>query len=304
MRMRSSIQTLEPRDLRYLAAAVDTGNFTRAARILGLSPSTISRRIGRLEDQLGLTLFERDHHGVHLTAGGRSIVMRVRHVLAELNEICWVGNRNGSGIIGQIRLGIRLASVGEPTRTLLMSWRASHPEIAVIINELSDHELARALGERRLDLVLIPSFMLWPHVTSLPVYRERLVAAVSADHLLNRYDALSWKCLASETVLVQSWDDSQAQREFFSSRLGGGVKFQAHAASKLSILALVGMGYGVTLAAESYVGTAFPDVVFKRIDEPDTDFRVNLAWLPETEDPAVGCFIAFMRDESRLRNLL
>jgi DNA-binding transcriptional LysR family regulator len=302
--MRSSIQTLEPRDLRYLAAAVDTGNFTRAARILGLSPSTISRRIGRLEDQLGLTLFERDHHGVHLTAGGRSIVMRVRHVLEELNEIFWVGNRNGSGAVGQIRLGVRIPPIGEPARSLLISWRTSHPEVAVIVNELSDHELARALGERRLDLVLVPSFMLWPHTISLPVYSERLFAAIPASHPLSGRDALSWKCLARETILVQGWDDSQAQREFFSSRLGGGVDFQVHSASKLSIMALVGMGYGVTLVAESYVGTVFPDLVFKQIDEPDTEFRVDLAWLPEIEDPAVGRFIAFMRDESRLRKLL
>ena len=46
-------------DLRYLSIAVETGSLSRAAQSLGVKPSTISRRITRLEDELGVTIFER-----------------------------------------------------------------------------------------------------------------------------------------------------------------------------------------------------------------------------------------------------
>jgi Bacterial regulatory helix-turn-helix protein, lysR family len=59
-------------DLRYLMTLADTGNFTRAAKSLGLNGSTVSRRISRLEHKLGLSLFECTHWGVHLTAGGKA----------------------------------------------------------------------------------------------------------------------------------------------------------------------------------------------------------------------------------------
>ena len=59
---------MELLDLNYLVAATDAGNFARAARFLGLHTSTVSRRIGRLEDELGLSLFERGRAGVRLTA--------------------------------------------------------------------------------------------------------------------------------------------------------------------------------------------------------------------------------------------
>ena len=61
-------------DLKYLAASATAGNFGRAAKSLGLSTSTVSRRIGRLEDELGLALFERGHSGICVTAGGKAVV--------------------------------------------------------------------------------------------------------------------------------------------------------------------------------------------------------------------------------------
>jgi DNA-binding transcriptional LysR family regulator len=59
------------RDLEYLIASAAAGSFTRAANSLGISTSTISRRIGRLEDELGLAVFERRHSGIRLTTGTR-----------------------------------------------------------------------------------------------------------------------------------------------------------------------------------------------------------------------------------------
>jgi DNA-binding transcriptional LysR family regulator len=58
-------------DLRYLSIAVETGSFSGAAQSLGVNPATISRRIIRLEDELGVTIFERGAFGIRLTAAGR-----------------------------------------------------------------------------------------------------------------------------------------------------------------------------------------------------------------------------------------
>jgi regulatory helix-turn-helix LysR family protein len=66
------------RDLEYLSCLADTGNFGRAAKSLGLNASTISRRVSRLEDELGVSLFDRGRAGTKLTAGGKCIMMHVR----------------------------------------------------------------------------------------------------------------------------------------------------------------------------------------------------------------------------------
>ena len=69
---------------------------------------------------------------------------------------------------------------------------------------------------------------------------------------------------------------------FYASFLGDGVRFSSHPASKQSIMALVGAGFGVTLAVKSQSEVAFPGVVYKPIGEDDAWVQVELAWLPTT----------------------
>ena|SRR5215813_14169115 len=57
-------------DLHYFTAAADAGSFPSAGKALGRNPSMLSRRIGGLDDELGLPLFERRHGGILLTSGG------------------------------------------------------------------------------------------------------------------------------------------------------------------------------------------------------------------------------------------
>ncbi|MCY1082509.1 LysR family transcriptional regulator [Archangium lansingense] len=66
--------------------AVEQGDFTRAARTLGLTPSAVSRRVARLEEELGLALFRRTTRALRLTDDGRAFYDRCRRVLSELEE--------------------------------------------------------------------------------------------------------------------------------------------------------------------------------------------------------------------------
>jgi len=295
---------MDIRDLRYLAASVSAGNFGRAARSLGLNASTISRRIARLEDELGLTLFERGHAGVRLTAAGRAVMLHVTRALAELDAVARTGRENGSGSAGEIRLGVALPPIGAPLSKLLADWRAKHPNVLLTMSEMNGRDLAAALEERRLDAALIQEFKLWPHASSLPICRERLIVALPVDHPLAEREALSWTSFDGEKILVQGWEESQAQREFLASFLGSGAKFHAHAAGKQSMFALVGAGFGITFAVESQSEATFPGLVFRPIDEADARVVISLAWMPEAEEPIVGRFIAFMRDEARSRRLV
>lgn len=295
---------MEIRDLTYLVASATAGNFTRAAKSLGLTASTVSRRIGELEDELGLALFERGHAGVRLTAGGAAVARHGRRAIAEIDAIRCAGWRNGCGGAGAVRLGVRMPPIGEPLRSLLTDWRETHPNVVLTIAEMNERDIAAALEERRLDVALMPKHTLWPRAVTAPIYREPILAALPQGHRLATHESLDWSSLRDETFLVQGWDESQSAREFYASFVGSGAKFQAHAASKQSVFALVAAGFGVTLATNSQCEAVFPGVVYKAIAEPDAWVQVELAWLPDTEDAAVGRFVAFMRDEARSRQLL
>jgi len=295
---------MEIRDLKYLAAAASAGNFGRAAKSLGVETSTISRHIARLEDELGLALFERAKTGVHLTAGGQALMGNVNRALAEFDAVVRSAGQTGSGHVGQIRLGVRLPPVGEPLFSLLAGWRARHPNVALTISELNEPAMATALEQRRLDVGLITSFTPAGSATSMPLYVERLTAALPHDHALAARESIDWADLRDESILIQEWDDSQATRELYASLLGQSVRFSAHAASKQSVFALVAAGFGVTLATESQAAVTVPGVVFRPIAETNARLQIELVWRPELEDAAVGRFVAYLRDETRSRRLV
>jgi DNA-binding transcriptional LysR family regulator len=291
-------------DLRHLSIAVETGSFSHAAQSLGVTPSTISRRISRLEDELGVTLFERGSFGVRLTAAGRDVMVQVRRGLEAIDNVIRSGKSSGAAKRGRLRLGVRMPPIGQPLQSLLASWRTQHPGVVLTLNELNDNDIFTALVERALDAALVTSHTIRPGTTTVPLYRERLVAALPVMHGLASRDSLTWDQLRTEIFLTQGWDGSHAARDLYASFLGRGVRFAPHPAGKQSIMALVGAGFGITLATSSQSEVSFPGVVYKPIAEDDAWLQVELAWLATSEDAAVGRFVAFMRDEARSRGLL
>jgi DNA-binding transcriptional LysR family regulator len=293
------------RDLEYLVASATTGNFSRAARALGINTSTISRCVGRFEDELGLAVFERGHSGIRLTAGGKAVLLHARRAVAELEALKFAGKQNGIGTVGEVRLGVRIPPIGEPMRELLTGWRQSCAKVVLNVSEMNERDLAIALGERRLDVVFAPSHMLPSRVARMPVYRERLIVALPTDHaLVGHQKMLAWPALSGETILVQGWEESQAEREFLAPLLGDEAVFRSHAASRQSILVLVAAGFGIAIVTESQAAAGFLGVASRPLDEADAFLQLDLAWLPEAEEPAVGRFVAFIRDAAGLRRLL
>jgi DNA-binding transcriptional LysR family regulator len=289
------------RDLEYLIASAAAGNFTRAANSLGINTSTISRRIGRLEDELGLAIFERRHSGIRLTTGGKDVLTHARRAVAELDAVKYAGRQNGIGAAGEVRLGVR-TPVGEAVLMVLSAWRENSANVLLTMFEMNERDLAIALAERRLDVALAPSHMLPTRVARLTTYREGLFVALPASHALAQQEGgLTWAGLSGETILVQGWEESQAEREFLALILGTEVCFRSHAASRQLLLGLVAGGFGIAIGTESEAAAGFPGVLFRPVDEKDAVLQLELAWLPETEEPAVGRFVAFIRDAVRSR---
>lgn len=295
---------MEIRDLKYLAAAASQGNFGRAAKFLGVETSTISRHVARLEDELGLALFERASTGVHLTAGGKAVMVHVTRTLAEFEAVGRSASQNSMGHVGAIRLGVRMPPVGEPLGSLLAGWRVRHPNVVLTVVEMNEPSMAIALERRHLDVGIVTSFTPCANTEALALYRERLTAALPVAHVLAERDAVEWDDLRAETILIQEWDDSQATRELYASLLGQSARFHPHPASKQSVFALVAAGFGVTLATASQAEVTVPGVVFRPIAETNASVQIDLVWRPELEDAAVGRFVAYLRDETRSRRLV
>src|SRR6266702_4324528 len=248
--------------LKYFVAVADHGSFNAAAERLGVTASTLTRSVSTLEDDLGLTLFERSRRGVVLTPGAASVLAETKRMLASLAAVTQAADGAARGTTGELRLGVRSPPLGEPLRSMLARWRRDHPDVRLIIHELSDHDIYAELTARRIDVALVPSFAPWPRIVMEPLYRERMVAAM---------------------------------REFYASMIGIGVPFQAQPSGKQTVFSLVAAGFGVTLAQQSQAEVSFPGVVFKIVDEPNAQVEFSLAWPREAAGALIGRFLTSMR---------
>ena len=117
--------------LAVLAAVVDGGNFARAAKVLGVTPSAVSRAISRLEKRLGFRVFERDPRAVRLTEEGHRLHSEIAPLLARLEDAATRTAGGATAVRGRLRVNVD-AAVGQfvlPSR--LAEFLAQNPELSV-----------------------------------------------------------------------------------------------------------------------------------------------------------------------------
>src|SRR5436190_7956849 len=110
-------------------------SFRRAATVLGVRQSAVSRRVRELEDELGVSLFERHHAGVRVTNAGARFLQEARTALLQLDHAVKTAAAAGSGTIGRLSLGIMSSVATGYLRELIEVYRSRHPQIGIQILE-------------------------------------------------------------------------------------------------------------------------------------------------------------------------
>lgn len=134
----SSLRDLN--DLEVFARVVEQNGFTRAAKELAVPPSTVSRRLARLEESLGVRLLQRTTRKIHLTEAGRIYFERVSHALREI-ETAEILLRN---VQGTPRGRVRVSTFSEPfLEAAFFEFLEKYPEVTLELDK----------SHRRVDLI-------------------------------------------------------------------------------------------------------------------------------------------------------
>ena len=290
---------MEIADLELLVIVAEAGSLRRGAQFKGLDVATMSRRIARLENELGVLLFERGRAGVKLTVAGVSTLDLARKALADFDAIRRNASANGRAERGRLRLGTHLSTFGPNLRALLKDWRAEHPAVALELTEIDDRALLVGLQERELSAIVSFCPMLPPEIATQQLWTERLLLAVPTLHPLAKAERIGWREVRSLPLLVRSWCGSNAYHELQARLVGQGADFRPFGAGMFNLMNLVAIGEGATIGMEYHREMAVAGVVLRFIDEPDATIPVVLAWDPASEDAVAGSFVAFMRDRAK-----
>jgi DNA-binding transcriptional LysR family regulator len=133
-------------DIRSFVAVVDAGGFGRAARSLGLSKSIVSRRIAKLEADLGTRLLSRTTRGVAATEAGLEFKGRGERILSDLAEAREAVAQQAGGVAGRLRLSMPLSFGFRHLAPVLAELAQRHPRLELDV-EASDRQVD-LIGER------------------------------------------------------------------------------------------------------------------------------------------------------------
>jgi LysR family hydrogen peroxide-inducible transcriptional activator len=270
-------------------------SFRAAARECHISQPALSGQIARLEESLGVVLFERNRRRVLLTAVGEAVVERAKRLLADLDDVAAVAQVHAQPLGGQLRLGVipTIAPFLMPRALPLL--RQACPGLELLLREEQTGRSLELLEQGKLDLVLLALEAELGEVTTLPLFRDPFLFAAAMGHPLTSKKAIRARDLEGQRVLLledghclkdQAWAICEAQgvRDYVDFR-----------ATSLGTLAqMVSSGAGVTLLPELSVPTvgSLPGMVVKPFVKPVPYRTIGLAWRPTSPRRALFEVIA------------
>lgn len=143
---------MELKNLESFIQVAELGSFTKAAKRLGYTQSTVSFQIRQLEEELGVPLFERIHHTVKLTAKGRS-VQRLAHEMLQAAEDMKRTAGESRCLKGTIRAAMAASLCTQLFCHDFTSFRQRYPDISLTVTTGTTEEMFRMLNQNEVDLV-------------------------------------------------------------------------------------------------------------------------------------------------------
>lgn len=189
-------------ELRYVVAVAQEKNFRRAAEQVFVSQPALSLAIQKLEEELGIQIFERSRTEVSLTPIGEQIVTQAQRVLEEATLIREIARQGKDQLIGPLKVGTIYTTGPYLLPELIPVLKIKAPEMPLEVEENLTANLEGLLLNGKLDVVVVALPFNIPGVMTLPLYDEDFSVLIPADHHWAGKQHIQAEELTNEKVLL------------------------------------------------------------------------------------------------------
>lgn len=238
------------RDLAYLVAAAETEHFGQAAARCHVSQPTLSGQIRKLEDTLGVALFERSHRTVVLTDVGRDISIHARGILDQVRQLQAVAQSRQNPLAGDIRIGIIPTLCAYLLPHLIQPLRDRYPDLQPSFFEEPTDVLLQRLRTHQIDAAVLATEHGDDDLNSSDLFDEPLLLALAPEHPLAAERAVAASALPEVPILTLADGHCLAQRvrDVLNTTSDAPQPVSDFRATSLeTVLQLVAAGHGATL---------------------------------------------------------
>ena len=239
------------RDLKYIIAVAESRHFGKAAERCFVSQPTLSGQIKKLEDQLGIAIFERTNRSVEITPVGEEILANARRIMEQADGIEQVARAYQDPLAGPLRIGAIPTLSPYLMPLILAPLKQQLPQMKLILSEELTDTLLERLHDHEIDVALLATPIEEHELETLPLFDEPFWVAYSCDHAFYEKDRISLRDLKKENLLLLAEGHCLADQAMdvchMKERQTHGEMADLRASSLETLIQLVGAGYGVTL---------------------------------------------------------
>ena len=268
-------------ELRYIVAVAQERNFRRAAEKSFISQPALSLAIQKLEEELGLKIFERGKNNISVTQVGTEIVGQAQRTLEEVERIREIARQGKDQLAGILRLGI-IYSVGPYLLPdLVPALKKLAPDMPLEIEENITANLDTLLRNGKLDVIVIALPFGDSGIVTQAVYDEPFEVVLSNEHHWAKRSSIKAQELSAEKVLLldsgHCFSNQVAEACPELNRKGADIQ---QGTSFETIRNMVASGLGITVLPASANSARYRNKLLKVIPftNPAPSRRIALAW--------------------------
>jgi DNA-binding transcriptional LysR family regulator len=265
--------------LKYFQTVARLEHMTQAARQLSIAQPSLSQMVARLEEELGVSLFDRQGRQIRLNQFGRAFLWHVEHILGELEEAKQEIADMAGTEHGCIALAIVLPHI---LPDLLQTFRSDHPHVTFrLFHQHSSQTVLQQLEQGEIDLGITSPPIEQPNINWITLMRDEIYLMVPPEHPLARYKSIDLHEVEHEPFIslkpghtMRTLTDSFCQQAGFTPK----VAFEGDDSSTIRGLIIAGIGVG--FASDLMLrGLPNPTIgVALHIQEPRCQRIIGLAW--------------------------
>jgi LysR family transcriptional regulator, hydrogen peroxide-inducible genes activator len=236
------------RDLQYLVAVADEGHFGKAAQHCHVSQPTLSMQLKKMEEYLGVQLFERTNKQVMITQAGEKIAGRARQVLRDTQEIRDIAKTAQNPYAGDFRLGAFPTLAPYFLPQVVPAIARKLPKLKLLLVEEKTEQLLDKLNTGSLDAALIALPIKDEGLDSTPLLNDPFLLAVPMNHAFTGRKHVNPGDLKKEQLLLLEEGHCLRNQALEVCGMIGASEHQDFRATSLETLRqMVAAGVGITL---------------------------------------------------------
>lgn len=239
--------------MEYIVAVDKYRHFARAAASCGVTQSTLSSLIQKLEIELDVIIFDRNSHPIKPTELGEAIINQAKVLLLNASQIDELVSSHKGKSIGKVRLGIASTIAPCVLPRMLKYLSSNHPDIDLYVEEARVTMIIQKLERAELDIALLATPLDNNQLLEIPIYQESFVAYVSPQESMYEERELNTSTLPVESVWVlrESYCPNRGIFPFCQSQTDKRATYEA--GSIETLVDIVDENGGYTIIPELYI---------------------------------------------------